>query len=73
MKKIRFYLDISPQQYLSYYKGQAKFVNVQTDQGHTLKFPASGLQKFITASGIHGCFEIEFNEQYKLLSLNRVG
>ena len=69
---MRFYLDISVQQYQSYYKGSAKFVNVQTDHGRTLKFPASELQKFVTDSGIQGRFEIEFNEQYKLLSLSRV-
>jgi len=72
MQKIRFHLDISPQQYLSYYKGEAKFVHVQTGQGRTLNFPASELQRFVTASGIQGKFEIEFNEQYKLLSLNRL-
>ena len=69
---MRFYLDISAQQYLSYYKGSAKFVNVQTDHGRSLKFPASELQKFVTHSGIHGRFEIEFNEQYKLMILSRV-
>ncbi len=69
MQKMRFYLDISPQQYLSYYKGAAKFVNVQTDYGRTLKFPASELQKFVTHSGIQG---IEFNAQYKLVNLSRV-
>lgn len=72
MQKMRFYLDISPQQYLSYYKGAAKFVNVQTDYGRTLKFPASELQKFVTHSGIQGRFEIEFNAQYKLVNLSRV-
>ena len=72
MQKIRFYLDISPQQYLSYYKGSAKFVNVKTDCGRTLKFPASELQKFVTHSGIRGRFEIDFNDQYKLVRLSRV-
>ena len=72
MQKMRFYLDISAQQYLSYYNGSAKFINVQTDYGRTLKFPASELQKFVTRSGIQGRFEIEFNEQYKLVSLSRV-
>ncbi len=72
MQKLRFYLDISPQQYLSYYKNSGIVVNVQADNGRTLKFPASELQKFVTHSGIQGRFEIEFNEQYKLVSLSRV-
>ncbi len=72
MQKMRFYLDISAQQYLSYYNGSAKIINVQTDYGRTLKFPASELQKYVTRSGTQGRFEIEFNEQYKLVSLSRV-
>ena len=72
MQKMRFHLDISALQYLSYYKGSAKFVNVKTDYGRTLKFPASELQKFVTRSGIQGRFEIEFNAQYKLVRLSRV-
>ena len=72
MKKMRFYLDISPQQYLSYYKNSGIVVNVQADNGHTLQFPASELQKFVTHSGICGRFEIKFNEQHKLVSLKRV-
>ncbi len=73
MQKLRFYLDISPQQYMSYYKNSGIVVNVQADNGRTLNFPASELQKFVTHSGIQGRFEIEFNEQYKLVSLSRVG
>jgi hypothetical protein len=72
MKKMRFYLDISPQQYLSYYKNSGIVVNVQADNGRTLQFPASELQKFVTHSGIQGRFEIKFNEQHKLVSLKRV-
>ncbi len=72
MQKMQFYLSISSDQYLAYYNGVAKFVNVQTNDGRTLNFPASELQKFVTREGIHGKFEIEFNEQHKLMSLTRV-
>ena len=58
MQKMRFYLDISAQQYLSYYNGSAKIINVQTDYGRTLKFPASELQKYVTRSGIQGRFVV---------------
>ena len=58
MQKMRFYLDISAQQYLSYYNGSAKIINVQTDYGRTLKFTASELQKYVTRSGIQGRFVV---------------
>ena len=72
MQKMRFSLKLTSEQYQAYYKGAAKFVHVQADDGRSLKFPASELQKFVTHSGIEGHFEIVFNEQNKLVSLNRV-
>ncbi len=72
MKKMRFSLSISAEQYQSYYRGSAKFVWVKTDDGRSLKFPAAELQKFILHDGIQGNFEIIFNDQHKLLSLNKL-
>ncbi len=69
---MRFSLSISMEQYQSYYRGSAKFVKVQTEDGLSLKFPASELQKFILHDGIQGRFEIVFSEQHKLLSLNKL-
>jgi len=72
MKKMRFSLSISAEQYQSYYRGSAKFVRVQTEDGRSLKFPASELQRFIMHDGIQGYFEIVFNDQHKLVSLSRL-
>lgn len=71
-QKMQFYLNISPQQYLSYYQGAAKFVHVTSEDGRSLKFPASRLQKFVTHSGVEGRFEIEFDANHKLVSLERL-
>lgn len=72
MQKMIFQLDISPQKYHSYYQGAAKFIYVQTEDGRTLKFPASEMQKFVSHAGIQGRFEIIFNDRHKLVSLNRI-
>ena len=69
---MRFSLDISPEKYQRYYQGTAQFVYVQTDDGRSLKFPVTALHKFISHSGIQGRFEIEFNDQNKLINLNRI-
>ena len=69
---MRFSLCITPEQYTSYYRGSAKFVKVQTEDGLSLRFPASELQKFITHDGIQGRFEIVFNDKHKLVSLNKL-
>jgi len=72
MKKMRFSLSISAEQYQAYYRGSAKFVWVQTEDGRSLKFPASELQPFILHDGIQGRFEIVFNNQHKLVSFNKL-
>ena len=72
MQKMRFNISITAEQYQAYYQGSAKFVRVQTEDGRSLKFPASELQKFVTHNGIEGRFEIIFNDQHKLVSLNKL-
>ncbi len=72
MQKMRFSLSISAEKYQSYYQGAAKFVRVQTEDGRTLKFPASELQKYVSHEGIQGRFEIIFDDQHKLVRLNRL-
>ncbi len=72
-RRMRFALDISPEKYRTYYQGAAKFVRVRAEDGRSLKFPASELQRFVSHSGIQGRFEIEFDNRFKLIRLNRLG
>ncbi|HED33124.1 MAG TPA: DUF2835 family protein [Gammaproteobacteria bacterium] len=72
MQKMRFFLSISAEQYQAYYQGAAKSVRVQTEDGRTLKFPASELQKYVSHEGVQGRFEIIFNDQHKLVKLVRL-
>ncbi len=72
MQKMYFHLNISNQNYQSYYSGVAKFVKVQAEDGRSLQFPASELQPFISHSGIQGKFEIVFNDNHKLVSLKQI-
>ncbi len=72
MKKMRFSISISTEQYQSYYRGSAKFVRVQTEDGRSLKFPASELQKFVLHDGVQGRFEITFDDNHKLVNLSRL-
>jgi len=72
MQKMRFSLSISAEQYQSYYRGSARFVKVQADDGRSLKFPASELQQFILHDGIQGRFEIVFDNQHKMVSLTKL-
>ena len=70
--KMRFTLAISAEKYQLYYQGSAKFVHVTTEDGRTLQFPASEMQRFVSHGGIQGHFEIEFDDDYRLIRLDRV-
>ena len=72
MQRMRFSLRISTENYQAYYKGSAKFVRVQTEDGRWLKFPAIELKKFVLHDGINGHFEIIFDDNKKLVSLNKI-
>ncbi|MCD6526936.1 MAG: DUF2835 domain-containing protein [Desulfuromonas sp.] len=72
MEKITFSLHISSHDYLRYYQGSAAWVNVIADDGRRLKLPANNLRQFLTHSGIQGHFIIEFDDQFKLVSLKRL-
>ena len=67
-----FSLHISQQEYLRYYKGDAKTVQVRSIQGLLLQFPASALKSHVTHQGIQGHFVIKFDANNKLISLNKI-
>ena len=73
MRKMRFSLRLSAEEYQRYYQGSAKAVIVTAEDGRTLRFPANALQKFITHAGISGHFEILFDENNKMSGINRIG
>ena len=65
-------LNFSSAQVLGYYRGQVRSIRARATNGQSVQFPASALQKFIHHDGVHGRFRIEFDEQYKFLSLQPV-
>jgi hypothetical protein len=72
MHQYEFDLDISPEEYLDYYRGVAKEVQVRCAGDETVRFPASLLQRFILPDGIHGRFVLTCNEQFKHPELQRI-
>lgn len=71
MNEIRFRLEISAEEYLRYYQGEVDSVQVRTTDGRIIQFPASALQKHINQSGIKGSFRIVFDDNNKMLSMER--
>lgn len=73
MQGVFFSLAISSEKYLQYYRGAAKAVIVQSEDGRKIQFPASALQPFITANGINGRFRLLFDKNHKFLKLEKLG
>ncbi|MCK5826647.1 MAG: DUF2835 domain-containing protein [Desulfuromusa sp.] len=65
-KQFYFRLQISQQQYLQYYQGSANTVQVVSECGQKVKFPAIRLRPFLTHNGIHGrfCLTIDGNNRF---------
>ena len=72
MPILRFSLDIPAERYQAWYAGAAKQVQVTSDNGTTLRFPAAELRRHVTREGISGRFEIEFDERFKLVALRKI-
>ena len=68
----QFSLSISPEEMQRYYRGEASSVIVLSDKGLRLQFPARLLRSFVGPSGITGRFEIEHDDQGKLLNLRQI-
>lgn len=64
-------LALSPEQYVEYYRGSARRVVARATDGRWIQFPASVLQRFVTANGIHGQFRLSFDLQNRFVAIER--
>jgi hypothetical protein len=72
LRRIQIVIDIAPNEYQAYYTGTAKNVVTTSIDGRTIRFPASILRPFVTYDGVQGHFVIEFDEDNKLVAINRI-
>ena len=57
---------------MRYYRGEALAVFVVTDSGQSLQFPALHIRRFIDQQGINGRFQIRFDANNKLKSIEKI-
>ena len=72
MNKKVFSLSISSEQFLAYYRGHSSTVLATSADGKMIQFPAIVLRPYLDAQGVHGCFEIQFNQVNKLVRLEKI-
>ncbi len=72
MKRHRFRLELTADEYLLYYRGHARAIIVHDEQGRSIQLPANSLRSFVTNSGISGRFELVLDDNNKLIELRRI-
>lgn len=70
--KIQFRLAISREQYERYYRGTAKEVIATALDGRKVRFPITALQPFVSHGGVSGLFQLIYNEDNRLVSVERL-
>lgn len=66
-----FTLSLSYDDFLPYYQGRAKRVEVRERQGRVLHINAYYLKPFLTPSGINGRFKIQIDANGKLHNIEK--
>jgi len=72
MQRFEFRLDLSPEQYLPYYKGVAGRVLVRCMDGRVMELPALLLRRFVTEDGVHGRFALTCEDDMRGARLQRL-
>lgn len=72
LQRLHVVLNISPDKLLYYYEGEVNAVVAKTTDGRTIRFPANVLRSVVQKYGVHGTFELVFDEQNKFVSIRRI-
>jgi hypothetical protein len=65
-------MAISAEEANRYYSGTARFVVVTAENGQKLQFPARHIRPFINQLGVSGLFSIQFDDDNKLIALEKL-
>lgn len=72
MTEYEFNLHLSAEEYLQYYEGVAKAIQVRTTCGKTIQFTAEKMRNFVLQDGVHGTFIIKLDNENKFISIKRL-
>ena len=72
MNRLTVDLNISSDEYQKLYQGVARDVVVSARDGRSVRFPARILRPYLSHAGIKGTFVIEFDDNNKFQSVQRL-
>lgn len=71
--RVRFDLHIDTERLKAYYQGVAKSIQVRDHDGRLVRFPANAVRPYVTRDGVHGTFELEFDDRSnRLMALRKL-
>ena len=71
-QRLHVVLKIFSHELLYYYEGDIDEVVAKTTDGRIIRFPANILRSVVRSNGVHGTFELVFDENHKFVSISRV-
>ena len=71
-KKFIFRIRMTQQQFLRYYQGSINSVQVVSESGQTLRFPAHRLRSFLTTTGISGRFALIVDQHNRFVRMEKL-
>lgn len=72
MTEFEFNLHLSAEEYLQYYEGVVKAIQVKSFCGKTIRFPADKMREFVLQEGIHGTFKMRLDANNKFISVRKI-
>lgn len=71
-QQIHFALQLTYDQFLQVYQGNAKNISVIADDGRRIVFPARNIQSFLSKDGISGYFQMSLTSENKFINLKKI-
>ena len=72
MPRIHTYLNLDIDECMKYYSGRATVVLARSLDGRIIQFPATLMRTHVTATGIQGLFELEYDNMGKALEFRKI-
>ena len=72
MPSYEFSLALSPRRTETIYRGDARYIVVESEQGLKLQLPAANFRAHVDADGIHGRFRVRIDDDNRIVSLERL-
>ncbi len=72
MRSYEFSLELSAPRTETIYRGDARYIVVESEQGPKLQLPAGNFREYVDADGIHGRFRVHIDTANRIVSLERL-